>query len=116
MTNLDTALNEGRYDDAMKFCNELIDVDYANSKRWSIRIVDINSKKERAAEEQRRWDKLLKDIDSSLLSEDWVRLVDLCKEALEIRENTEVRSKRNKAEEKFQRFKEMSSSIRLCPK
>lgn len=101
MTNLDTALNEGRYDDAMKFCNELIDVDYANSKRWSIRIVDINSKKERAAEEQRRWDKLLKDIDSSLLSEDWVRLVDLCKEALEIRENTEVRSKRNKAEEKI---------------
>ena len=98
--NLDSALNEGRYDDALNFCNELIDVDFANSRRWSMRIADIKSTKERVAEEQRRWDKLLKDIDSSLLSEDWVRLVDLCKDALEIRENAEVRTKLNKAEQK----------------
>ena len=100
-TNLDSALNEGRYDDALKFCNELIDVDFANFKRWSFRIADINSKKERAAEEQRRWEKLLKDIDSSLLSEDWVKLTGLCKEALEIKENAEIRSKLNKAEVKI---------------
>lgn len=100
-TNLDSALNEGRYDDALKFCNELIDVDFANSRRWSIRIADINSKKERAAEEQKRWEKLLKDIDNSLLSEDWVRLTGLCKDALEIKENAEVRSKLNKAEVKI---------------
>lgn len=98
--NLDSALNEGRYDEAIKFCNELIDVDFANSRRWSMRIATINSKKEKAAEEQKRWDKLLKDIDTSLLSEDWVRLADLCRDALEIRENAEVRSKLNKAEEK----------------
>lgn len=100
-TNLDSALNEGRYDDALKFCNELIDVDFANSRRWSMRIADINSKKERAAEEQKRWEKLLKDIDSSLLSEDWVILTGLCKDALEIKENAEVRSKLNKAEVKI---------------
>lgn len=100
-TNLDTALNEGRYDDALKYCNELIDVDFANSRRWSMRIADINSKKERAAEEQIRWNKLLKDIDSSLLSEDWIKLAGLCKDALEIKENTEVRAKLNKAEEKI---------------
>ena len=99
--DLDSALNEGRYDDALKSCNELIDVDFANSRRWSMRIADINSKKEKAAEEERRWKKLLKDIDTSLLSEDWIRLVDLCKEALVIQENPEIKSKLSKAEEKI---------------
>lgn len=116
-TNLDAALNEDRYDDALNFCNELMDVDFANSRRWSMRIADINSKKEKTAEEQRRWDKLLRDIDSSLLSEDWTRLADLCKDALEIRENAEVRSKLNKAEvkiletQKNEQFKKAMSEI-----
>ena len=103
--NLDSALNEGRHDDALNFCNELIDVDFANSRRWSMRIADINSMKLRAAEEQRHWEKLLKDIDSSLLSEDWVKLRDLCNDALGIRENADVRSKLNKAEVKIKELR-----------
>lgn len=116
-TNLDTALNEGRYEEALKSCNELMDVDFANSRRWSMRIADINSKKDRATEEQKRWEKLLRDIDSSLLNEEWTRLADLCKDALEIRENAEVRSKLNKAEvkiketQKNEQFKKAMSEI-----
>ena len=41
-------MNEGRYDDALKYCNELIVVDFANSRRWSAKIAEINSKKEKA--------------------------------------------------------------------
>lgn len=115
--SLDSALNDGRYDDALKSCNELIEVDFANSRRWSVRIADINTKKERAAEEQKHWDKLLKDIDISLLNEDWIKLMDLCKKVLEIRENIEVRSKLKKAEEKLaeiqknERFEKVMSEI-----
>ena len=99
--NLNTALNEGRYDDAIKFCNELIEFDFANSRRWSAKIAKINSKKERAAEEQKRWDKLIRDIDYALLSEDWTKLNELCKEALAIRENSDIRSKFDKSESKL---------------
>ena len=99
--NLNSALSEGRYDDALKFCNELIEFDFANSRRWSAKIAEINSKKERAAEEQKRWDKLIRDIDSTLLSEDWTKLNELCKEALAIRENSDIRSKLDKSESKL---------------
>ena len=102
LTNtLNSALSEGRYDDALKFCNELIEFDFANSRRWSAKIAEINSKKERAAEEQKRWDKLIRDIDSTLLSEDWTKLNELCKEALAIRENSDIRSKLDKSESKL---------------
>lgn len=99
--NLNSALSEGRYDDALKFCNDLIEFDFANSRRWSAKIAEINSKKERAAEEQKRWDKLVRDIDSTLLSEDWVKLNELCKEALAIRENSDIRSKFEKSKSKL---------------
>lgn len=99
--NLNSALNEGRYDDALKFCNELIEFDFANSRRWSAKIAEINSKKERAAEEQKRWDNLIRDIDSALLSEDWAKLNDLGREALSIRENSDIRSKFEKSENKL---------------
>lgn len=99
--NLNSALNEGRYEDALKFCSELVEVDFTNSRRWSVRIADINTKKERASEEQKRWDKILNDIDSSLLNEEWTKLIELCKEALEIHENADVKSKLNKAKEKL---------------
>ena len=48
--NLNSSMNEGRYDDALKCCNELIEVDFANSRRWSAKIAEINSKKEKAIE------------------------------------------------------------------
>lgn len=99
--HLDTALNNGLYDDALKCCNELIDVDFANSRKWSVRIADINNKKEKAAEEKKRWDKFLRDIDAALLNEEWKELADLCKAALEIRDNEDIRSKLNKAENKL---------------
>lgn len=99
--NLNIALGECRYDDALNFCNELIEFDFANSRRWSAKIAEINSKKERAAEEQKRWDKLIRDIDSALLSEDWTKLNELCKEALAMRNNSDIRSKLDKSESKL---------------
>lgn len=104
---LNSALNEGRFDDAISICNELIDVDFTNSRKWSARISDINIKKERAAEERKRWKKIVGDIDSAQWSEDWSRVVALCKEALEINENADIRTKLEKAEAKFKAENEL---------
>ena len=99
--DLNSSMSEGRYDDALKFCSELIEVDFSNSRRWSAKIAEINTKKERAAEEQKRWDELIREIDSAHLSEDWKKLNSLTKKALEIREDSDIRSKFEKSEGKI---------------
>lgn len=115
--NLNSSMNEGRYDDALKYCNELIVVDFINSRRWSAKIAEINSKKERAEEELKRWNELIRDIDSAHLAEDWKKLNSLCKKALDIREDSDIRSKFEKSEEKLaelhktEQFKKAMSEI-----
>lgn len=104
---LNSALNEGRFDDAITSCNELIEVDFTNSRKWSARISDINIKKERVVEEQKRWEKLVGDIDSAQWSEEWSRIISLCKEALDIKENKDIRAKLEKAEAKFKAENEL---------
>ena len=102
LTNsLNSSIEDGRYDDAIKYCNELIVVDFTNSRRWSARIAEINSKKERAAEEQKRWNELVREIESAHLAEDWKKLNSLCKKALDIREDKDIRSKFEKSEDKL---------------
>lgn len=105
--HLNSALNEGRFDDAITSCNELIEVDFTNSRKWSARISDINIKKERVVEEQKRWEKLVGDIDSAQWSEEWSRIISLCKEALDIKENKDIRAKLEKAEAKFKAENEL---------
>lgn len=97
---LDRALGDENFDDALAYCNELIEVDFANSKRWSAKISDINIKKERATEERRQLRKLSQDIDSAQWAEEWGRMASLCREALAIKEDEDIRKKLNKAEAK----------------
>lgn len=105
--HLNSALNEGQYDDAITACNELIEVDFTNSRKWSARISDINIKKERAVEDRKRWEKLVRDIDSAQWEEDWSRIITLCKEALDINDNPDIRTKLEKAEAKFKTENEL---------
>lgn len=105
--HLNSALNEGQYDDAITACNELIEVDFTNSRKWSARISDINIKKERAVEDRKRWEKLVRDIDSAQWEEDWSRIITLCKEALDIKDNPDIRTKLEKAEAKFKTENEL---------
>ena len=104
---LNSALNEGRFDDAITTCNELIEVDFTNSRKWSARISDINITKERAAEDQKHWEKLVRDIDSAQREEDWSRIITLCKEALDIKDNPDIRTKLEKAEAKLKTENEL---------
>lgn len=104
---LNSALNEGRYDDAITTCNELIEVDFTNSRKWSARISDINITKERAAEDQKHWEKLVRDIDSAQREEDWSRIITLCKETLDIKDNPDIRTKLEKAEAKLKTENEL---------
>ena len=107
VNRLNSALDECQFDDAIAICNELIDVDFSNSRKWSARISDINIKKDRAEEERKHWEKLVRDIDSAQWLEDWGRIITLCKEALDIKEQPEIRIKLEKAEAKFKAENEL---------
>lgn len=104
---LNSALNEGRFDDAITTCNELIEVDFTNSRKWIARISDIKIKKERAVEERKRWKKLIRDIDSAQWDEDWSCVITLCKEALDIKDDPDICIKLEKAETKFKKENEL---------
>ena len=100
-------MNEGRFDDAITTCNELIEVDFTNSRKWSARISDINITKERAVEDRKHWEKLVRNIDSAQWEEDWSRIITLCKEALDIKDNPDIRTKLEKAEAKLKTENEL---------
>ena len=101
INSLNLAISEKRFNDALRFCSELIEVDFANSRKWSVKIADIKNQQEKTEENEKRWRNLLHDIDTAHLSEDWEKLVSLCKEALGIQEDSFIRTKLKKAEEKL---------------
>lgn len=70
---LNKALQEGRYDDALSVCNELIEVDFTNSRKWSARIGDIRHKQEKVAEESRKkqYEKYIQKAHTAYDSKDW---------------------------------------------
>lgn len=113
-TALNKALEEGHYNDALSACNELIEVDFINSRKWSARLGDIRHKQEKAAEEEKLLQKLYSSIDSAQWSEDWKTLVMLCNEALAVREDSNIRQKLEKGEERLatqKAIEELDSTI-----
>lgn len=94
---LNDAIDAKKYDDALNYCNQLIEVDFTNSRRWSVRIGEIRTKQEQAKESERRLKKLIDEIDTALLKNDWIRLSSLCNEYLDIQDSDAVRAKLNKA-------------------
>lgn len=103
---LNSALNESRFDDAIASCNELIEVDFANSRKWSARISDINIKKELFAQKQAKWNVLQSEIKAAQWDENYTKMLELCKDALLISPNDpEVLDLFNNAEIKAKKQK-----------
>lgn len=99
--NLNSLLTDCKFDEALKVCNELIEVDIANSRFWSTQIADINAKKERALEEERQWEKIKHDINSAQWNENYTKMIELCNKAITIRPNdNEIKELLENAERK----------------
>lgn len=111
---LNKSLEEDRYEDAISACNELVEVDFTNSRKWSIRIADIRHKQEKKEEEEKTLHNINTKIDAAQWSEDWKTLVMLCKESLAIKEDPAILDKLKKGEERLnvqKVFKELDSTI-----
>ena len=111
---LNNALENRLYDDAVTICNQLIEVDFINARMWTARLAEIKTSQEKAKENRKRLKKILSDIDTALFNEDWSLLVSLCNDALDIEEDESVRNKLAKAEDKLRQIneaKEIDNSI-----
>lgn len=111
---LEESLKKQQFTIAVTLCNQLIETDYTNARKWTARLSEINILQEKAKENKKRLKKILTDIDSALFNEDWAILVSLCNDALEIEEDESIRKKLAKAEEKVRLLneaKEIDSQI-----
>lgn len=98
---LETAIKSNNFDEAINICSGLIGVDNANKEKWTGKLAAITIAKDRALEKDKRWQQLLKDMETAQLANDLKQLVILCKEALTIKKSSEIDSILEKAEAKL---------------
>lgn len=111
---MDIALNNERFDEALQLCRELAEIDFTNTPKWSGYIAEISIRKERATKERKLWDNLIKKIDEAQWNENWEQVVLLCKEALAINNDEAIENKLLKAEDKLKieaRTQQINQSI-----
>lgn len=96
--SIEADLQERDFDSAILTCNKLIELDITNKSKWSLKISDIRATQEKDRENQRKWDKLMQDIDSAQWNEQWESVVALCKDALSIKRDEAVQEKLRRAE------------------
>lgn len=106
ISTLNKAIATKDFQKALQICDDLMDLDYANSRKWSAKRSDIKILQQKSEEEQKRYNQLTTAIDTALFSEDWERLVSLCREALNISDNAKIKEKLVKGEEKLRIQKE----------
>lgn len=101
ISDIDKAITAKDFQKALQTCDDLMDLDYANSRKWSAKRSDIKILQQKSEEEQQRYNQLINAIDGALFSEDWERLVSLCREALNISGDANIKEKLVKGEEKL---------------
>lgn len=101
--DLEQALKSKKYEKAESICNELIDIDFANSKKWNRKLSEIGSEKKLFAAQIERWNQLLSNIKSAQWDEDYTKMISLCNQALEIdSQNQEIKELLANAQTKAQ--------------
>lgn len=99
---LNTAIDDKDFTNALMTCKQLIDLDYTNSRKWTAKLDSINSLKQHEEEKAKQWNEMMESIDMADNKEDWAKVVDLCKEALKIKNNPGVQLKLEKAQLRLQ--------------
>lgn len=101
LRKLEAAQKEGLHDEALECCEELIDIDFLNARKWSARKSDIIVERTRAAELKRKLDKIAREIESCQWAEEWSRMVSRCEEYLEMKDDADIRTKLGRARNKL---------------
>ncbi len=98
---LDTAEHNKDYTSAIAICEQLIEIDFTNIRKWSEKTQQIKERIKALEEKQVTLKKLKLEIDTLLFDENWNKIVQLCEQYLQLEESDDIRQKRNRAQQKI---------------
>lgn len=104
---LTSAEADNRFDEAIALCSELAETDYTNARKWNARIAELEHRKDEKKRAEENLRKLLRDIDVAQINEDWFKLQELCRQALEVSPNESVGDKLKQAQEKMREMESL---------
>ncbi len=84
VSELDIFLANKKFDEAENTCHKLADIDIENSQKWHKKLSDIKLNKEKYEEATAHYKELISNIKKAQWEEDYIKMIDLCHEALEI--------------------------------
>ena len=95
------AKEKKKYDEAIKHCNTLLNIDYANKHKWNEEIINLKAIEKKEKENAELFDNLKKQIDEADYNDQYDIVVNLCKQALSIKEDESLRKRLSKSEAKY---------------
>lgn len=98
---LTTAESKCNYADAIKICEQLMEVDTSNLNKWNEKTSALRIGQKEYEQKQKAWSKCVCTIDEAAFDEDWERVVEACAEALKIREDANIQNKLARAKAKL---------------
>lgn len=102
VARLNEAVGSRNYDEAIRVCRELREVDSTNQIKWTNKLAELNSLRQREKERIERVRALKSEIDTALWDENWKEVVEKCKELLAVSpEEDGIKEKLARAESKL---------------
>lgn len=89
------------YDEAIKYCKELSNIDHANQRIWNEEIINLQAIRKKEKEDAELFNNLKKQIDEADYNDQFEIVVNLCKQALAIKDDESLRKRLSKAETKY---------------
>lgn len=89
------------YDEAIKYCKELLNIDHANQRKWNEEIINLQAIRKKEKEDAELFNNLKKQIDEADYNDQYKIVVNLCKQALSIKDDESLRKRLSKAETKY---------------
>lgn len=99
--SLNDLISQGKFEESVIVCNELLETDFSQTKKWMAKLSEISILQERAQTSRLKWNAIQKDIDSAQITEDWQRMEILCQDALSIKDDDVIKDKLSLARTKI---------------
>lgn len=106
VAQLNKALNNKDYTEAILLCNELREEDPANQIKWTNKLTEINSLQQGEKEREEKIKTLKSEIDTAQWKDDWKTVADKCKKLLTISTEDGIKEKLAVAQEKLRVIEE----------
>lgn len=109
INQLNKALKDKAYSEAIQVCNELREEDITNQIKWTNKLTDINLLQQGEKERVEKIHSLKSEIDTAQWSDDWQKVAEKCRELLTISQENGIKEKLAVAKEKLKIIEEKNA-------